>query len=175
MKEDSLDEGVGTLTRELITTGKWEREKFRKYDINAPVGGDFIPARLHPMHEFLDVIRGHGSTWASQRDLARVEPAFWVFDALFSPQDHPTRDMQDTFFLKNPPTSASMTSRYEKSQENHTTGWKDKWKEEMAKQAMLRTHVTSVSAHSIKDFSERRASSYPLKLFSVGKTSGTRR
>ena len=31
-----------------------------------------------------------------------IESAFWNFDALFSPQDHPTRDMQDTFFLKNP-------------------------------------------------------------------------
>ena len=27
--------------------------------------------------------------------------SFWVFDALFTPQDHPAREMQDTFFIKN--------------------------------------------------------------------------
>ena len=28
-----------------------------------------------------------------------VETSFWNFDALFVPQDHPARDMQDTFFV----------------------------------------------------------------------------
>lgn len=171
MKEDSLDEGVGTLTRELITTGKWEREKFRKYDINAPVE-ELYPARQHPMHEFIDIIR---RTWFNmgftEVSGPIVEPAFWVFDALFSPQDHPTRDMQDTFFLKNPPTiSIDDLALIKKVKKMHVTSWKDKWREDIAKQAVLRTHVTSVSAHSIKDFSNDKPSSYPLKLFSVGKT-----
>ncbi len=29
-----------------------------------------------------------------------VESSFWNFDALFQPQQHPARDMHDTFFLK---------------------------------------------------------------------------
>jgi len=29
-----------------------------------------------------------------------VESSFWNFDALFQPQQHPARDLQDTFFLK---------------------------------------------------------------------------
>src|SRR2546427_12842737 len=28
-----------------------------------------------------------------------VQPPFWAFDALFQPQDHPARDMLDTFYL----------------------------------------------------------------------------
>ena len=31
-----------------------------------------------------------------------VEASFWNFDALFVPQQHPARDIQDTFFLKDP-------------------------------------------------------------------------
>jgi phenylalanyl-tRNA synthetase alpha chain len=28
-----------------------------------------------------------------------VESSFWNFDALYQPQQHPARDMQDTFFI----------------------------------------------------------------------------
>lgn len=33
-----------------------------------------------------------------------VESSFWNFDALFQPQQHPARDMHDTFFLLDPAT-----------------------------------------------------------------------
>lgn len=49
-----------------------------------------------------------------------VESEWNNFDALNVPQDHPARDMQDTFFMKDEP------------------GW------------VLRTHTTSVHAHYIK-------------------------
>ena len=29
-----------------------------------------------------------------------VESSFWNFDALFQPQQHPARDLHDTFFIK---------------------------------------------------------------------------
>lgn len=29
-----------------------------------------------------------------------VESAFWNFDALFVPQQHPAREVQDTFYVK---------------------------------------------------------------------------
>ena len=31
-----------------------------------------------------------------------VESSFWNMDALFIPQDHPAREMQDTFYCKTP-------------------------------------------------------------------------
>jgi phenylalanyl-tRNA synthetase alpha chain len=38
------------------------------------------------------------------KSLARyVDSGFWNFDALFVPQQHPARDMQDTFFISDPP------------------------------------------------------------------------
>lgn len=35
--------------------------------------------------------------------LSFVDSGFWNFDALFVPQQHPARDMQDTFFVSDPP------------------------------------------------------------------------
>jgi phenylalanyl-tRNA synthetase alpha chain len=171
IKTEGKDTGVGQLTREIITGGKWEREKFRKYNVNAPTE-EIYPARLHPLHEHLDVVR---RTWLNMgfTELSGpiIEPAFWVFDALFSPQDHPTREMQDTFFLKNPSKidveDIALMKRVKKM---HLTAWKDKWKEEIAQQAVLRTHTTSVSARSINRFANADPKSYPLKFFSVGRT-----
>lgn len=34
-----------------------------------------------------------------------VDSGFWNFDALFVPQQHPARDIQDTFFIKDPPAA----------------------------------------------------------------------
>jgi phenylalanyl-tRNA synthetase alpha chain len=165
------EEGIGALTREMLTKGTWEKERFRKYDINAPAE-EAQPARLHPLHEFLDVIRGiwlnMGFTEVSG---PIIESAFWNFDALFSPQDHPTRDMQDTFFLKNPSEiSVDDIALMKRVKRMHLNGWKDRWREEVARQAILRTHTTSVSARSINRFATADEKSYPLKFFSVGRT-----
>ena len=164
------NEGIGALTRDILVTGKWRKEKLRSYDINASVE-EIYPAREHPMHEFIDVIRdawfNMGFTEVSG---PIIESAFWNFDALFSPQDHPTRDMQDTFFLKNPPKigieDIALMGRVKKM---HVKNWKDAWKEELAQQALLRTHTTSVSARYINQFANNTSSNSPVKLFSVGK------
>ena len=31
-----------------------------------------------------------------------MESGFWNFDALFVPQQHPARDLQDTFYVSDP-------------------------------------------------------------------------
>lgn len=37
------------------------------------------------------------------KNCSYVESGFWNFDTLFVPQQHPARDMQDTFFISDPP------------------------------------------------------------------------
>jgi len=165
-----MGEGTGVLTRELLTTGKWENAKFRKYDIFAP-SEVLLPARLHPMHEFIDVVR---SSWLNmgftEVSGPIIESAFWVFDALFSPQDHPARDMQDTFFLKNPEKiSIEDIGLMNRVKKMHVKNWKEVWKEDVAQQAILRTHTTSVSARYINKVAAQQNINYPLKLFSIGK------
>jgi phenylalanyl-tRNA synthetase alpha chain len=154
----------------MITTGKWKNSKLRKYDI-AAASEEIYPARFHPMHEFIDVIRG---AWFNMgfREVSGpiIESAFWNFDALFSPQDHPTRDMQDTFFLKNPQKiSIEDIELINRVKKMHVKNWKEAWKQDLAQQALLRTHTTSVSARYINKFANETVRNYPIKLFSVGK------
>ncbi|MGI0100645.1 MAG: phenylalanine--tRNA ligase subunit alpha [Candidatus Micrarchaeaceae archaeon] len=163
-------EGIGALTREIIASGRWKKDGLREYDIDA--GTERIyPARLHPMHEFINIIR---DTWLSmgftEVSGPIIESAFWNFDALFSPQDHPTRDMQDTFFLKNPPKiSVDDIALMNRVKKMHVKNWKEHWREDLAQQALLRTHTTSVSARYINRFAKNTDNAYPIKLFSVGK------
>ena len=160
----------GTLTREMIANWRTKKERLRPYDIYTSTE-EANPARLHPMHEFIDVVRqawlNMGFTEVSG---PIIESAFWNFDALFSPQDHPTRDMQDTFFLKNPTKiSIEDMALMKRVKKMHSSGWKYKWREDVAQQALLRTHTTSVSAHYINKFAENSSTNYPIKLFSIGR------
>lgn len=41
-----------------------------------------------------------------------VESSFWNFDSLFQPQQHPARDMHDTFFLEHPRSALSVPEEY---------------------------------------------------------------
>ncbi len=166
----SEEKGIGQLTRDAITSEKWRKEGFRQYNISAETE-KIYPARMHPLHEFLNYIRdiwvGMGFTEVSG---PIVESAFWSFDALFSPQDHPTRDMQDTFFLSNPRTiDIDDVALLNRVKEKHEKGWGDTWKEEIAKQSVLRTHTTSVTAHYMKKFGNAAKGDYPIKLFSIGR------
>jgi phenylalanyl-tRNA synthetase alpha chain len=78
-----------------------------------------------------------------------VQSSFWNFDALFQPQDHPAREMQDTFYLKE---SALLPSGWERVRDMHerggdtsSTGWGGKWNIKKAEQCVLRTHTTALS------------------------------
>jgi phenylalanyl-tRNA synthetase alpha chain len=169
IKASGESNGSSELTREMISSGAWKSTKFRNYDIGAEVE-PIYPARLHPVREFVNYIR---DTWVSMGFIESsgpiVESAFWNFDALFSPQDHPTRDMQDTFFISNPKElEIGDLKLLSDVRSMHTNNWGKAWREEIAKQPLLRTHTTSVSARNIKKLANAVTES-PLKLFSVGK------
>ncbi len=170
VETDADVEGIGALTRELISGGRWREVKFRGYDIGSRFE-EAHPARLHPMHEFINVIR---EIWLRMGFMEMsgpiIESSFWNFDALFAPQDHPTREMQDTFFISNPRyldiEDVELLGRVRRM---HSQGWNARLNDEISRQAVLRTHVTSVSARHIRKFAETLEESYPIKLFSVGR------
>jgi len=163
-------EGIGALSRELIKSKGWIGKHFKPYDINASTE-TLYPARMHPMHEFINVIRG---TWLgmgfTEISGPIIESAFWNFDALFAPQDHPTREMQDTFFLSNPKTlDIDDIETLSRVRRMHKHAWKERWSKELAEQALLRTQTTSVSVHYMKKLADAMNASYPAKLFSIGR------
>ncbi len=161
---------ITTLNREIIKSSEWKAKKFKSYNISDPVEHAY-PARMHPSHKFFRYIRSiFMSMGFSEVDGQIIDNAFWDFDALFSPQDHPTREMQDTFFLSNPKEiGISDLEVLSKVRRMHKKGWKSAWRESLAKQALLRTQTTIVSVKSILKYGNLEESAYPIKLFSLGK------
>ncbi|MEM0449397.1 MAG: phenylalanine--tRNA ligase subunit alpha [Methanomassiliicoccales archaeon] len=168
-----LKEEVAQLTPELIQTGKWREVSFRRYDVNAfaPISH---PAKKHPLTRIADEIRRIFLQMGFEEiDEEYVQPAFWDMDALFTPQDHPARDMQDTFYLKNPARipldqEAELVEKVRKVHEHGggtgSLGWRYKWSKEEAERALLRTHTT---VNTIRYLAKHP--NPPVKVFSLSR------
>lgn len=82
-----------------------------------------------------------------------VESGFWCFDALFVPQQHPAREVQDTFYLSDPAVSLPPPKEYyERVSKVHehggygSTGYRAPWSHDESRKLLLRTHTTASSA-----------------------------
>jgi len=161
---------VSQLTPELIVGGKWREVKLRRFDVTAP-GPEFYPAKVHPLQQVIqrarEIFLEMGFTEIRG---PLVETAFWNFDALFQPQDHPAREMMDTFYLANPKAGGlpkkNVVEAVARTHENGWTtgskGWGYRWRSEEAKRLVMRTHTT---AETIKHLSRHKTP--PIKVFSV--------
>ncbi len=172
-----LDEGIEIkeeitqLTPELIQTGKWRDYELKRYDV-----GLFAPrmysAKPHPLTQIIEKIRRIFLMMGFDEVQGEyVVSAFWDMDALFIPQDHPAREMQDTFYLKKPARipieDRGYMLRVKDMHENGggiSRGWRYEWSEEIAERAMLRTHTT---VNSIRYLYEHRKP--PVRMFSIGR------
>jgi phenylalanyl-tRNA synthetase alpha chain len=100
-----------------------------------------------------------------------IVSSFWNFDALFQPQDHPAREMQDTFFLdkESPLPDKSLVKAVKEAHEkgvNGSKGWQYNWNEREAKKLVLRTHTTCLSAQTLAGLKKQ---DLPAKFFAIGK------
>jgi phenylalanyl-tRNA synthetase alpha chain len=166
----SVAEEVSNLTSELIKSGKWRDTVFRKYDVEAPVI-TIYPGKLHPVVELINEIREiFLDLGFTEIRGPFVESAFWNFDALFQPQDHPAREMHDTFYLKFPKTAKlpdkqivqKVSKTHENGWESGSTGWGYKWNSKVASQLILRTHTTATTIRYLAEHPNP-----PVKVFSV--------
>jgi phenylalanyl-tRNA synthetase alpha chain len=158
------EEGIGAITSEIISTGKWKNEKFTEIDVTSPVRS-YAMGRTHPLTEIINEIREiFVSMGFSEIEGSTIQSCFWNFDVLFTPQDHPARDMQDTFYLSDltdeeiDPVISNKVSHF------HKTEWSYEWDIEKSKQTVLRTHTTPVT---IKYLSESELNSG--RIFSIGR------
>jgi phenylalanyl-tRNA synthetase alpha chain len=164
-----VEEELAQLTPELIRTGSWKGRKFKRYDVNLPSKEEF-PAKIHPYQRILDMMRRIFTEMGFAEikgDL--IQSAFWNFDALFVPQDHPAREMQDTFYLgvKKPLDVRADVIRNVKEMHEHggslpSTGWGGDWKKELGEELLLRTHTTAVTLWYLASHPEP-----PVKVFSI--------
>ena len=165
-------EEVSQLTPELIITGKWRDTKLRKFNVSAD-GPQTYPGKIHPLQQIIERTREIFLQMGfTEIRGPLIETAFWNFDALFQPQDHPAREMQDTFYLSNPKagrlpkkTIVDVVARaHEDGWTTGSRGWGYKWSHSEAKRLLLRTHTT---AETIKYLSKHKK--VPIKVFSVDK------
>ncbi|KAF2469017.1 uncharacterized protein BDR25DRAFT_264160 [Lindgomyces ingoldianus] len=95
---------VTDLTADMLANGAWEMANFKPYNFNA-LGASQNAGTLHPLNkvrqEFRNIFFNQG--FVEMPTGHYVDSGFWNFDALFVPQQHPARDMQDTFFISDPP------------------------------------------------------------------------
>ncbi|MGA2130507.1 MAG: phenylalanine--tRNA ligase subunit alpha [Candidatus Pacearchaeota archaeon] len=163
---------IEQITPEIIADdSKWHGKKFRRYDIAIPVP-KLYGGKRHFVNQAIDYARG---LWTEMgfKEMSGdiVVSSFWNFDALFTAQDHPVREMQDTFFIdkKTDLPDKKLVKEVKESHElgvSGSIGWGYKWDEEEAKKLVLRTHTTCLSSQTLAQLKEK---DLPAKFFAIGK------
>jgi phenylalanyl-tRNA synthetase alpha chain len=127
---------------------------------------DVFVARTHPLKDTIDEIREIFVTLGFTEIIGSMtQPSFWNFDALFTPQDHPARELQDTFYLDGISAKKIGTSeQIKKISESHKKGWRYYWDINEARKMVLRTHTTCVT---IKHLAENKSDE--SRIFSLGR------
>jgi phenylalanyl-tRNA synthetase alpha chain len=174
MKKIRITTEVTQLTPELIITGKWRKVKLQKYNIEAPVSCSW-PGKKHPYLRFLDEVRQKlVSLGFKEMTGTAVETAFFNFDALYTPQDHPSTETSGAYYVKSPKCGsvnayrqimAKVKETHENGWETGSTGWKYKYSPKKAERLILRAHTTCLSARTLlsKDLE------IPGMYFSIGR------
>jgi phenylalanyl-tRNA synthetase alpha chain len=162
-----------TLTPEDLESGAWREIKLRPYDVKL-AAKDVYPAKIHPLRKIIEQTRrAFLEMGFSEVVSPMVESAFWNFDALFQPQDHPARDMQDTFYMRDPHETPLPDGKivepvrrtHEDGWETGSEGWGYTWSPEVSKQVVLRTHTTAATIRALA-----ANPNPPGKFFCVGWT-----
>ncbi len=140
---------ISEITPELLQGDSWKDAEFRPYDVSLEAS---IPrsGKSHPMQALIERIRSIFLEMGFSEIVEDyVQTAGWNMDALFIPQDHPAREMQDTFYLDEPksiPLDESLLKSWKDIHEHggdtESTGWGGTFSEEISQKGLLRTHTT---------------------------------
>lgn len=181
------------LTPEMIASGAWKTAQFKPYNFNAK-GAPTPSGTLHPLNkvrqEFRNIFFDMG--FEEMPTNRFVETGFWNFDALFVPQQHPARDLQDTFYISDPAvadgpredppndphhpvkTKADKPLDYQQYWDNvrevhehgkfGSIGYRYPWSADESLRLVLRTHTTSISTYMLHKLA---ANPRPARFFSI--------
>lgn len=162
---------VNQLTQEMMISGEWRNVDFRPYDVSLASEAVY-PGKEHPFVSIIQQTRKVFLELGFEETVSPyVESSFWDFDALFQPQDHPARDMQDTFYISKPGECKlprqqwvdAVGATHRDGGQTGSLGWRYDWNDKLIKQPVLRTHTT---ASSIRALAENP--NPPRKVFCVG-------
>jgi len=170
-----ITEEVSQLTPEHIVSGKWQEVKLRKYNIEAPVVVSW-PGKKHPYARFLDELKQKlVALGFKEMTGPMVESCFFNFDALYTPQDHPAREIFGVYLIKSP-QFGSIPQHYETAVQNvrkthqngwktGSTGWRYRFSMKETRRLILRAHGTALSVRTLLS----RDLEIPGKYFAVAR------
>ena len=173
INEAALEEKtmIAEITPELLQGDSWKNAEFKPYDVSlksaTPLAG-----KPHPMQSLIERIRSIFLEMGfTEIEGNYVQTAGWNMDALFIPQDHPAREMQDTFYLSKPESIAIDDERLEQWKAIHehggdtgSIGWGGKFSKDIAQRGLLRTHTT---VNTVKYIAENP--NEPCRVFGIGR------
>ena len=148
---------ITDLNADLIKTGMWRKVKIKPYNVEA-VGKTLHIGKRQPYNRFLSSVRAKLVEMGFQEMTGpNIELEFWNFDALFQPQNHPSRDWTQTYSIKSPKEGSlpdkNIVERVKAAHENGwktgSTGWGYKWDPKKAAKLMPRAHGTALSARTL--------------------------
>ncbi|ARM75743.1 phenylalanine--tRNA ligase subunit alpha [Acidianus manzaensis] len=163
IKEPEEEKAITFLTPEILQNGDWKKYIFREYNVEALP--PFLPiGKKHYFKEFLEHVKDIMiSLGFSEIKSDYVELEFYNFDMLFQPQDHPAREIHDSFRIsgygKLP--KSDLVKRVE---EVHEKWWRYNWNENIAKNLVLRSQTTATTARMLSTSPYK-----PIKVFTIGK------
>ncbi|TPX13709.1 uncharacterized protein E0L32_005912 [Thyridium curvatum] len=183
-----IPEEATDLTFDMIATGAWKTATFKPYNFKA-LGADQRPGALHPLNKVRAELRQifFEMGFEEMPTDKCVESGFWNFDTLFVPQQHPARDLQDTFYisdpkLADPPRAEDENDKkdYKKYWENvkavhqngkyGSIGYRYPWSGDETLKLVLRTHTTAVSAAMLYKLAHKKGPDGrppPARYFSI--------
>ena len=165
---------VDRLTPTMLKDGSWKKANFRAYDVKINVPSIFGGKR-HFVNQAIAYARRIWMDMGFQEmEGPLLNTSFWNFDALFTAQDHPVRELQDTYYISQPAKGrlpdkkliSAVKEAHEKGGTTGSLGWRYKWDPEEAKKLVLRTHTTVLSAQTLAKLKE---ADLPAKFFSFGR------
>ncbi len=174
LKQDKpSQELVNQVTPAMVKQGT--NAIFRPYDVEANVE-QIYPGKKHPLQimadRMRDILAGMGF---EEMDGPIVESSFWNFDVMFMAQNHPNRDMMDTFFLKQPSQAKVEPKLADIVKQVHINGWStgskgcaSQWNIAEAAKPILRTHTTSTTFRYLNKIGKGEIKS-PGRFFSIAK------
>ena len=148
---------IGALTSDIIKSGAWKSAAFRRYDITSPVP-KLWPGKKQSYLKFLDEARDELTAMGfEEMSGPLVELSFWNNDALYMPQDHPARGIQDLYYVKSPKEGKvtekdllkAIKATHENGGKTGSKGWQYKFDESAATRLLLRSQTTAVSARTL--------------------------
>ncbi len=166
---------IEKLTPDIIAKREWVKKEIRWYDVTSRLpkihGG-----REHPLRYLIKIIREIFIEMGFREMRGPwVDIAFWNMDSMFIPQDHPAREIQDTFYLVKPPRGEirdkELLKLVKAVQENGydtgSKGWQQEWKISEAERTLLRTHTTAVTFRVLGKLLRKGKIKPPVKFFSI--------